>query len=438
MSNASISSLASDVSRILELVSSKPALAIIAKPDDGRIDSSGGRASSAGFEIDKTKLNPRELSQRSSKTQMEWSCDFLPGIEAAFSALGSFCLYCGDEFDELGQLQDSREWSLRGRHLVDEHRYGECNLLLAYDSEEKFAQHIQEFHQCSLGYIYHIANELLNKHCRLGRKMGFHRGLESKDQNLTDDFHSIRGRRWRALFDNNRRVKAMHHSSSARFVSPRESAQDIQPVQLPSELDLCTAISEENCIVDGLMVASVFRPWSLFNIYGDDIRKPCHSLGDGIKVSRYEFDDRCDSLFEATSLLLTHNTNDKSGLGDAGLPRTSSATPILPKGPLDGAEATKERSRINSWLQEILKSSSTTKIIMFHTMKEHTVHFSDMHTWLENVLKFWDLDEAATRVDEPGSFSDGAVDSRGSHEIPDVNRAATYLVSPLGRNELSA
>ncbi len=75
---------------------------------------------------------------------------------------------------------------------------------------------------------------------------------------------------------------------------------------------------------------------------------------------------------------------------------------------------------------------------MFHTMKEHTVHFSDKHTWLEKVLNFWDLDEAATRADEPGNFSDGAVDSRGSHEILDVNGAATHLVSPLGRNELSA
>ena len=416
MSNASISSLASDVSRILELVSSKPALDIIAKSDDGRIDSSGGHASSAGFEIDKTKLNPRELSQRSSKTQMEWSCDFLPGIEAAYSARGSFCLYCGDEFDEPGQLPDSEEWSLRGRHLVNEHRYGECNLLLAYDSEENFAQHIQDFHQCSLGYNYDIADEFLSKHCHLSREMGFHRGLESKDQHLTDDFHSIRGR-WRTLFYDDRRIKAMHDSSGARFVSPRESTQDIQPVQLPSDVDLCTAISEENCIVDGFVVASVFCPWSSFNIYCDDTRKPCHSPGDGIRSSEYEFDNRCGPIFAVSRFLRTHDTNTKPGVKDAVLLRTSSATPILPNMPLDEAEVTKERSRINSWLLEILKSSFTTNIIMFHTMNEHTVHFSDMHTWVENVLKFWDLDEAATRVDEPGSFSDGAVDSRGSHEI---------------------
>lgn len=70
-------------------------------------------------------------------------------------------------------------------------------------------------------------------------------------------------------------------------------------MQRPWELDLQIALSEEGCIVDGLMVASIFRPWSFFNSYGDEISKLCYSLGDGIKVSRYEFDDRCDSLFQA-------------------------------------------------------------------------------------------------------------------------------------------
>ena len=420
-----MSSLASNVSRILELVSSKPALAITAKSDDGKMESSVGHASSAYATILKTKLGPLEPSERPSQTRMEWCCDFLPGIEAAFSSHGSVCLYCGDEFDELGQHQDSAEWSLIGRHLVDEHRYGECNLLLAYDCEEKFAQHIQEFHQCSLGYVYHLSNRLLDKHCRprVSRGFGFHRGLESKEQNLTDDFHSIRSRRWKALFDNKSSLKAIHEGfGGATPVLPPESAQDTELLQRPSELDLYTAFSEEGCIVDGLMVASIFRPWSLFNIHGDDQKKSCHSLGDGIKVSRYEFDDHCDSHYEATRLPRTENTSKEPGLGEVELLRKSAATSIFPKDTLDRAEVTKERSRINSWLQGILKSSPTTKIIMFHTMKEHGVHCSniDMYTWLEKVLDFWDLDEAATMVDEPENPSDGAVDSRGSPEVRDV------------------
>lgn len=430
MSSASISSLASDVTRILELVSSKPVPAATAKSDDEKLESNVGHASSVGSAISKKNSDPLELRQQPPRTQMEWSCHFLPGIEAAFSASGFSCLYCGDEFD-----QESAEWSLKGRHLVDEHRYGECNLLLAYDSETKFAQHVQEFHQCSLGFIYHLSNELLNKHCHFGRGMGFHRGTESKDQNLTDDFHSIRGQRCEALSANNRNLKAKHnHHVGGNFIPSSESAQEIQPVQWPWELDLQTAISEEGCIVNGLMVATIFRPWSFFNPYGNEINKLCYSLGDGIKVSRYELDDRFDSLFGSTRLLRTQETNESPGLSNANLIAKSSAVSVLPKGSLDGAEAMKRSSRVNSWLQEILKSSSTTQIIMFHMMKKHGVDVPDLYTWLEKVLEFWEMDEAATKVDEPDDLSDGAVDSRGSFEIRDVSdhEDAKQLGMPQG------
>ena len=429
MSSASISSLASDVAHILELVSSKSASAASAKSDDDKFESNVGHASSVGPAISKKTFHPLELRQQPPRTQMEWSCDFLPGIEAAFSANGFSCLYCGDEFD-----QESAEWSLKGRHLVDEHRYGECNLLLAYDSEMKFAQHVQEFHQCSIGFIYHLSNELLNKHRYFGREMGFHRGTESKDQNLTDDFHSIRSQRWEALFAKDRNLKAKHnHHVGGKFIPSSESKQDIESVQRPWEPGLQAAISEEGCIVDGLMVASIFRPWSFFNPYGDEINKLCYSLGDGIKVSRYEFDDRFDSLFEAARLLRTHDTTESPGLSGAKLIAKSSVVSRFSKGSLDGTEVTKRSSRINSWLQEILESSSTTKIIMFHTMKNHGVDFSDMYTWVEKVLEFWEMDEAATKVDEPDGLSDGAVDSRGSRGSLEIWEAINHDARQVSR-----
>ena len=429
MSSASMSSLASNVSRILELVSSNPALAVseASHDEDEKSKPNVAHASLARTTFEKPKFDPRTL-QRPSRTKVEWSCDFLPGIEAAFSASGFSCLYCADEFD-----QDSAEWFLKARHLVDEHRYGECNLLLAYDSEEKFAKHIQEFHQCSLGHVYHLYNELLDKHCRFGREMGFHRGQESNDQNLTDDFHSIRSRRWEALFDNHRGLKAMSdHSRGAKFVLHPELAQETQPVQRPWDMGFYNAISEEGCIIDGLMVASIFHPWSIFNPYGNNIKKPCYSLGDGIKVSRYEFDDRCDSLFEATRLLHTHDANEKPGLGKDESRGKPSASFIVPEGSLDTAKVTNQRDQINSWLLEILKNSTTTRIIVFRTMT-HCVNYSDMDTWLEKVLEFWETDEAATKLDEPDNLSDGAVDSRGSPEARSVTNHED--TEPLGLSE---
>lgn len=422
MSSASFSSLASDVSRLLGLVSSNPALCVIAKSDDAGMVSDAEQ--SAKSVTAKSNLDPCKLPQQPSKTKVEWSCDFLPGIEAAFSTTGRYCLYCGDDFDD-------SEWPLKGRHLVDEHRYGDCNLRLGYYSEETFAQHIQEFHQCSLGHIWHLSNELVDKHCQSDREKGFHRGLESKHQHLIDDFHSIRSQRWENLFNNSKMLKERHgQSDSAGFASPPRSAQHIQPVQGPSELGLYTALSEEACIVDGLMVSSFFRPDSYFR----NSTMPCYSLGDGIKVSRYEFNGLCDSLLEATRLLRTDDTNNNSELNDEKFGEKSSATSGFLKGSLNRAQIPKEGSRINSWLQEILESSFTTKIIMFHTTKQLGVKFSDMHTWLEKVLEFWELDEAASRLDGLESCSDGAVDSRSSPEVRDVESGenAKQRHMPLG------
>lgn len=413
MSSASISSLASDVSRILELVSPKPALSIIAKSGDARTVSDAEQWAKSG--VKKTKIDPPKLLRQLSKTNVEWSCDFLPGIEAAFSTTGRYCLYCGKDFNK-------SEWPLKGRHLVDEHRYGECNLRLVYHSEETFAQHIQEFHQCSLGHIWHLSNELITTHCQFGRVKGFHRGPESKHQHLTDDFHSIRKRRWECLFDHREVLKERHdHSDGAGVLLPLESVQHRQPVQRPSDLDLYTALFEEACIVDGVIVSSFFRPSSSVR----RSEKQYYSLGDGIKVSRYEFDSLCDSFVEATSIVPTNGTNMEHEIDNAILPNNSS---------LSNPEIPKERSRINSWLQEILKSSSTTKTIMFHATSQHGVNSSDMYTWLEKVLEFWEFDEAATRLDNLESCSDGAIDSRGSPEIQKVESEenAEQLRMPLG------
>ena len=204
---------------------------------------------------------------------------------------------------------------------------------LRYDSVEKFAQHIQEFHQCSLklGHIWHLSEdlmELIEKHCQFGREESFHRGLENKHQHLVDDFHSIHSQRWENLFNNSRKLKGRHdHSDGAGFASPPRSAQHIQPVQGPSELGLYTALSEEACIVDGLMVSSFFRPDSCFR----NSKMPCYSLGDGIKVSRYELDGLCDSLLEATRLLRTDDTSNNPELNNGNLQEKSSSRAEIPK-----------------------------------------------------------------------------------------------------------
>ena len=389
-SEASMSSIASDVSRVLKILSSSPALATSANRGGGQLVETD--ASSAGSAIAKSKHGPLKLSQRRQQlfqAQVHWSCDFLPGIEGAFSASGRNCLYCGDEFDD-----DSTEWFTKGRHLVDEHRYGDCNLLISYDSEELFHRHIQEFHECS-NYLSH---DFLDKHRQNGRERGFHRGLRSKDQHLTDDFHSIRSRRLGTLFADNRWLEEMDtQSCGARPTSSTIIVEKSQPARRPWELELGAAIRDESCIVDGLMMASAVRLWSISNHCAGDMKKPCYSLGDGIKVSRYEFASRNGLAFGASSFLHAHNTTEEPALGNA--------------------EVVRERSRINAWLREVLMSSTTIKVIVYHTLGKDSIHSPNMNTWLETTLGLWDLDEAAKEIDGPDNYSDGALDSRGSPEI---------------------
>lgn len=426
-SSAGISSIASDVSRVLEILSSSPALAT--SPNRG-----GGQlvASSAGSAIAETEHDPLKLSQKCqqlSPAQSQWSCDFLSGIEDAFSASGCICLYCGDEFDD-----DSTEWSIKGRHLVDEHRYGDCNLLISYDSEEVFYRHIQEFHECS----NYLSNDFLDKHHQNGRERGFHRGLRSKDQHLTDDFHSIRSRRLGALFADKRWFEEMHtRPCGARATSSTEIVEESQSSRRPWQLELSAAIRDESCIVDGLMIASAVRLWSMSNHCAGGMKKPCYSLGDGVKVSRYEFDGRHSLACGASRLLDAYDRTEEPALDDGeelGKPFTTS---ISASKPLGNAEVAKEGNRINAWLRDILISSFTIKVIVYHTIGKDSIHSPNMNTWLETTLELWELDEAAKKKDGPDNYSDGALDSRGSAEIRNVtdHESARQIHMPQARHE---
>ena len=409
-SEASMSSLASDMSRMLEILSSSPALATPAKSDEGGRQFVETDTNSADPPVVKRKnsLNLSEQRQQPFPVQFQWSCDFLSGIEDAFSASGCICLYCGDEFDN-----DSTDWSIKGRHLVDEHRYGECNLLISYDSGELFHRHIQEFHECS----NYLSNDFLAKHHQYGRERGFHRGLRSKDQHLTDDFHSIRSRRLGALFADNRWFQEMHTQPCGARATSSTKIVESQPSQRPWQLELSAAIRDESCIVDGLLIASPGRLWSISNQCASGIEKPCFSLGDGIRISRYEFDGRHDLACGASSLLHTYDRTKKPALGDGeelGKPLTTS---ISASKPLGNAEVAKERNRINAWLRDILISSFTIKVIVYHTIGKENTRSLNMDTWLETTLGLWELDEAAKKTDEQDNYSDGALDSRGSAEI---------------------
>lgn len=123
-SSASISSLASDVSRILELVSASPA-----RSERSDLETSGFLSS----------------PQPEKYEGWEWCCDSLSGIEGAFSDQRSGrevkCMFCKEHFD-----LNATDWYDRGKHLAETHRYGQCNLSLSYHYTSRFRSHMINFH----------------------------------------------------------------------------------------------------------------------------------------------------------------------------------------------------------------------------------------------------------------------------------------------------
>lgn len=88
--------------------------------------------------------------------------------------------------------------------------------------------------------------------------------------------------------------------------------------------------------------------------------------------------------------------------------------------PLPVVNNMSRRERINLWLYEILRESHTTRVIMRDLTMDRHAYVLGMRIWLEEVLKAWDVDEAAAGVEQPYDLSDGAVDSRDSLEVLEV------------------
>ena len=138
-SSASMSSIASDVSRILEMLSAAQESSY--KPDDAAVGDT-----KPGFKFEAPVLGVAKSTSEDEldSKHIEWCCDALPGIEAAFETRfdGYGCCYCGSS---LGKEEIT--WYDRGKHLVEAHNFGRCNLFFAYRTGDQFMQHMRDCHR---------------------------------------------------------------------------------------------------------------------------------------------------------------------------------------------------------------------------------------------------------------------------------------------------
>lgn len=68
------------------------------------------------------------------------------------------CGYCGENFERTGQVDDlgmafasETDWELRINHLIEVHKYGECNHAKKFFRVDHFRQHLKHSHAGTSG-----------------------------------------------------------------------------------------------------------------------------------------------------------------------------------------------------------------------------------------------------------------------------------------------
>lgn len=234
-SNASMSTLASQLSYLIDMVSA----------------SSGG--SLKGVSVEKVQqASPSNVHVGTGR--LEWSCDTLPGIENSFdesSTDQAICKYCEEPFDTR-----STDWYVRGKHLADAHHFGQCNLLLSYPTSDHFKEHLFEFHRMS----GHKWPELIDEHKRPTTIYHFHRGEESKSQRTMqiDEAAETEG------IYHARMTTILHHTEDALSNARISKAPIPGLTQLQWHLEREIACLQEEFIVGGYTFEALKYPVGLF------------------------------------------------------------------------------------------------------------------------------------------------------------------------------
>lgn len=119
--------------------------------------------------------NERERHQNSLHLRHHsWSCAAISGFEAAFhlstSAISQtpggpsdhVCGYCGEEFPNL-----LCNWKARIEHLINVHKFGECNQTKKFFRDDHFCQHLKHSHAGTNGKWINMLEDACMKDERL-------------------------------------------------------------------------------------------------------------------------------------------------------------------------------------------------------------------------------------------------------------------------------
>ena len=389
-SSASISSIASDVSRILEFVSAGSGAMAKLSPDISK-------ESSLHYQTGAGTLAQASNGDHYDRTDadFEWCCDAILGIEEAFGDYGNtiICRYCRKQIDYCND-----GWYGAGKHLVERHNFGGCNLFLPYYSEPQFRKHLVEYHKMSVSDDIFVFNHQLPR-----RTTRFNRGIESDIQILTDadeaaESQLIYKASLDALISNLTRADA-----TLSFADSLK--EDKQAMQNAWQLEWEVACLEENSIVHGHDFDCFGYFWQYLTRSSGEQALDSEQLRTSKDPLSINFQPEQTVITRSPRPLLEYISSVQRYNSPFLLNRDPESQRKL---------LSLMRDSINDWLWDILKCSCTTRIFMRYAMHADSLQVPDMREWLEKVLDYWDKDGTATGRDKPYETSDGALDSRDS------------------------
>jgi len=281
----------------------------------------------------------------------EWCCDALSGIDDGFVEDGDHhdrCIFCS--FTNFrGGLDSSHE---KGRHLVETHSFGKCNLMITYSTWEALDMHLLYFHNSRL-YESRVGEPpLLIRFRRKERVRPFFRDVEN---------------------DSDHPSNIIERATEGLIIKDR------------LRIALNELYSDESCKC---------RPYAQIPLLRSDFR-----MEEPFPNQRYKIACLLEELI----------VSDNEQYLECFLGPWPILTPETSAFMKDRFE---ERSIINAWLLKILGESLSLRVLLLCGKAFPVVHPAIPSNWLFPILSFWDADEAATGFEQIHQPSDGAVDSR--------------------------
>lgn len=310
--------------------------------------------------------------------QEEWCCDALSGIDDALEEYDFKiyeCVYCYDSWSGWKASDVHQKFFEMGKHLIEKHAFGACNLAVTYQTWEDLELHLRAFHNMS-----RKDNRSISRFQRQKRPYSLFRGdIQTRDQPLL----------------------IVDRSTECLILAAKVNAKldELGLTQLP-EPGITNLLERQDTgfrWLDQLEFEKVDP--RRFGISGPSWKR-FPKIRYEIACIEEEFIVSCNvshSVFEKLAperSLLAEAQRDSNGSSDV-----KGHTP---------------RDRINDWFFQTFKESRTLTSLLRSGKISPEVKRSTSVDWVLPIIEFWDLDEAATGLGGLYETSDGAVDSRDS------------------------